>query len=81
MPKSNTIVIPAKEVDLKELIRTYLIFKVGERVTRYGTSDEEGSGLGLILSKEFIQKNGGEIWVDSQMGEGSKFSVKLPLEI
>jgi len=57
------------------------LFKVGERVTRYGTSDEEGSGLGLILSKEFIQKNGGDIWVESQMGEGSKFSVKLPLEI
>jgi len=56
------------------------LFKVGERVTRYGTSDEEGSGLGLILSKEFIRKNGGEIWVESKMGEGSKFSVKLPLE-
>jgi len=56
------------------------LFKVGERVTRYGTSDEEGSGLGLILSKEFIQKNDGEIWVESKMGEGSQFSFKLPLE-
>ncbi len=55
------------------------LFKVGERVTRYGTNDEEGSGLGLILSKEFIQKNGGDIWVESQVGEGSKFHVKLPL--
>lgn len=57
------------------------LFKVGERVTRYGTSDEEGSGLGLILSKEFITKNGGEIWVESKIGEGSKFSVKLHSEI
>lgn len=56
------------------------LFKVGERVTRYGTSDEEGSGLGLILSKEFIEKNGGEIWVESKIGEGSKFSVKLAIE-
>ena len=55
------------------------LFKVGERVTRYGTNDEEGSGLGLILSKEFIQKNGGDIWVESQVGEGSTFYVKLPL--
>lgn len=55
------------------------LFKVGERVTRYGTNDEEGSGLGLILSKEFIQKNGGDIWVESQVGKGSTFYVKLPL--
>jgi len=55
------------------------LFKVGERVTRYGTNDEEGSGLGLILSKEFIQKNGGDIWLESQVGEGSTFYVKLPL--
>lgn len=55
------------------------LFKVGERVTRYGTNDEEGSGLGLILSKEFIQKNGGDIWVESKVGEGSTFYVKLPL--
>ncbi|VAX26922.1 hypothetical protein MNBD_IGNAVI01-3122, partial [hydrothermal vent metagenome] len=55
------------------------LFKVGERVTRYGTNDEEGSGLGLILSKEFIWKNGGDIWVESQVGEGSTFYVKLPL--
>ena len=55
------------------------LFKVGEKITRYGTNGEEGSGLGLILSKEFIQKNGGDIWVESLMGEGSKFSIKLPL--
>ncbi|MEN8191772.1 MAG: HAMP domain-containing sensor histidine kinase [Bacteroidota bacterium] len=55
------------------------LFKVGERVTRYGTNDEEGSGLGLILSKEFIQKNGGDIFVDSKVGEGSSFTVKLPI--
>lgn len=55
------------------------LFKVGERVTRYGTSDEEGSGLGLILSKEFVTKNGGDIWVESKAGEGSTFSVKIPI--
>ena len=55
------------------------LFKVGERVTRYGTNDEEGSGLGLILSKEFILKNGGDILVESQMGAGSTFNVKIPI--
>lgn len=56
------------------------LFKVGERVTRYGTNDEEGSGLGLILSKEFIEKNSGDIQVESRVGEGSSFSVSLPIE-
>ena len=57
------------------------LFKVGERVTRYGTNDEEGSGLGLILSKEFILKNGGDIWAESQMGTGSTFCIKIPTTV
>lgn len=46
--------------------------------TTRGTHREKGSGLGLLLSKELIQKNKGDIWVESQLGYGSTFSFTLP---
>ncbi|MFN3316163.1 MAG: sensor histidine kinase, partial [Raineya sp.] len=42
-----------------------------------GTDNEKGTGLGLVLCKEFIQKNGGSIWVESKEGEGSCFTFTL----
>jgi two-component system sensor histidine kinase/response regulator len=53
------------------------LFRIDENFTTKGTADETGTGLGLILCKEFVQKNGGEIWVESKYGEGSKFTIKL----
>lgn len=55
------------------------LFKIEEQVTNVGTKKEKGSGLGLILCKEFIEKNNGEITVVSKKGEGSTFSFTLPL--
>lgn len=49
-----------------------------ETFTTRGTSDEKGTGLGLLLCKDFIEKNGGIIWAESKPGEGSKFCFKLP---
>ena len=47
--------------------------------TTYGTKNEEGSGLGLLLCKDFITRNGGKIWFTSAEGVGSTFSISLPL--
>lgn len=55
------------------------LFKIEESTSTVGTRDEAGTGLGLILCKEFIEKMAGEIWVESEEGKGSTFFVKIPL--
>lgn len=55
------------------------LFKIDEEHSTKGTDNEFGSGLGLILCKELINQSGGEIFVDSTLGKGSKFSFSLPL--
>jgi signal transduction histidine kinase len=47
--------------------------------SRFGTNNEKGSGLGLILCKEFIQLNSGKLWIDSIENKGSVFSFSLPM--
>lgn len=55
------------------------LFKIDENYSTPGTAHEKGSGLGLILCKEFIERNGGSIHVESEIGKGSNFIFTLPL--
>lgn len=54
------------------------LFKANERSSTNGTAGEIGSGLGLVLSKEFITQNSGELTVKSEKGVGTTFAIKLP---
>ena len=56
------------------------LFEIDEKHSTLGTSNERGTGLGLILCKEFIDLNRGEIWVESEIGKGSIFKFTLPTE-
>lgn len=54
------------------------LFRIDVNPNSIGKSAEKGTGLGLILCKEFIQMNGGEVWVESKLGEGSAFKFTMP---
>ena len=54
------------------------LFKNSIQAVSFGTKNEKGMGLGLILCKEFVEIHKGKIVVDSQPGIGSEFSIILP---
>jgi signal transduction histidine kinase len=62
----------------KELLNN--LFRIDKSITTKGTLGEKGTGLGLILCKEFVEKNNGKLIVDSKEKEGSTFSIILPKE-
>ncbi|HOQ49674.1 MAG TPA: ATP-binding protein, partial [Candidatus Kapabacteria bacterium] len=69
--KDNGIGIPRDLIDK--------LFEIGVKTSRKGTEDEPSSGLGLILCKEFVEKNGGTLWLESTEGEGTTFYFTVPL--
>lgn len=69
--KDNGIGIPENKIDK--------LFRIDENFTTPGTNKEKGTGLGLILCKEFIDKHHGKIWVDSESDKGSTFYFTIPI--
>lgn len=71
------ITVQDNGVGMTDEVLKILFDKTAPYTTR-GTANEKGTGLGLILCKEFVEKNGGRISVKSAEGEGSKFSFTIP---
>jgi len=89
-PEGGQIEVSAKEADGQILIsvsdtgvgiseeETQNLFRIDSKVKRKGTNNEDGSGLGLILCHEFVNKHNGQIWVESTPGKGSEFIFNIP---
>ena len=63
----------------KELLAD--IFRIDKKHTTVGTDGEFGTGLGLLLCKEFVEKNNGEISVESEENKGTSFHITLPSKL
>ncbi len=55
------------------------LFRIDGSFSTPGTKNEKGTGLGLILCKDFVEKLGGSIWVESEFGKGTKFTFSIPI--
>ncbi len=53
------------------------LFQIDKTFTTLGTKNETGTGLGLIICKDFVEKNNGQIWVESEINKGSKFVISF----
>ncbi len=89
--RGGNVVITAKSVSAENIeieirdseigMSKYLIdnlFRLDANTGRNGTEGESTSGLGLIICKDFIEKNGGGLWVESEEGAGSTFRFNVP---
>ena len=89
-PKDGMVTIEAKrgnglvEVSVSdtgvgmEKVAIEALFKIETSYTSRGTANEKGTGLGLLLVKEFVEKHSGTIRVESETGKGSRFTISIP---
>jgi len=77
--EESRVVIEVKDkgVGINEEKQEFLL-KTDTHFTSFGTDNEEGSGLGLLLCNEFVKKNGGSFWFTSKEGVGSTFGFDIP---
>ena len=78
-PTYTEITVTDTGVGISKEIKTKL-FSIGKNITSRGTENEKGSGLGLNLCKEFVEKHGGKIWAESELEKGSEFKFAIPYE-
>ncbi len=90
-PENGKIIIGVEEISEEDMVKIYIkdsgvgmsqeilekLFRIDQNVTQPGTANEKGTGLGLILCKEFVEKHGGNISVKSKAGKGSIFYFTL----
>lgn len=78
MPKFVTLSVVDNGVGISEQ-RLKEIFTLKTQQSTLGTAKEKGTGLGLNLCKDFVEKNNGKIWAESKSGSGSRFNFILPI--
>lgn len=89
-PKGGLIKIEVKENDQETVVAIAdtgvgmseaviaKLFRIDSKVSTLGTANEKGTGLGLVLCKDFVEKNGGRLWVESEEGKGTVFYFTVP---
>jgi signal transduction histidine kinase len=81
MINSDEVIISVKDTGIgisKENIDK--LFRIDTKFSIPGTNNEQGTGLGLKLSREFVEKQGGRIWVESNENKGSEFKFSIPVK-
>ncbi len=73
----HVFIIQDTGVGMSEEVKNKL-FDWESRVKKEGTAKEKGSGLGLLICRDFIEQMGGEIWIESELGRGTTISFSLP---
>jgi PAS domain S-box-containing protein len=68
--RDNGVGIDPKNIDK--------LFKIESKFSTFGTENETGTGLGLILCREFVEKHGGKIWIESTLEKGTEFIFSIP---
>ncbi|HTJ48179.1 MAG TPA: tetratricopeptide repeat-containing sensor histidine kinase [Cyclobacteriaceae bacterium] len=79
--KANEVIVSVADTGVgmsEEVVKK--LFRLDTKLTTKGTANEKGTGLGLILCKEFVEKNCGRMGVESEVGKGSRFYFSLPLQ-
>ena len=77
--KHGKVTIPVNDTGIGiEPVNMVKLFKIDAKFQQKGTAGEKGTGLGLILCKEFVERHGGHIWCEAFKGQGSTCSFTLP---